>query len=109
MKDHIYSSVFNSPWLDVESFRVLRLRINMKPHVIIERIWLNVASSYSLNWKIVAKATENETIPYIARVLTNLLTMSALRTFAKMKEADIYVLLGDENQSILKEYYDYIT
>lgn len=74
-------------------------------YVYIQRIWVNVAVSFNLNWKDVYYATPDTTKPFVAKAITILLTISTLKVFGKVKEKDIKCLLGDEAWGIAEEYY----
>jgi hypothetical protein len=108
MNQYIVEMVQKSNWLKPHALDFLCIRESTPIHSVLEKIWLNVAASYGVKWQQIENATENETKLYSARIITMLLTISTLTTINKMKDYEVNILIGSENQYLIEDYFDYL-
>lgn len=106
--NNIVKMVKSSPWLEPHATDFMEFRYSTPVHTVIERIYLNVAGSYGVKWQQISNAKENQKELFAGRIICNLLIINALKLITKMKMYEINLLIGNENQTIIEDYFNYI-
>ena len=98
--------VSNSRWMVYHALDEFEFNEDTPVHTIFERILVNVAASFSYNWKDIYKTSISNRERYAAKVISMILIYRALKYFAKIKDrADIVSLIGRFNFDIMMSYY----
>jgi hypothetical protein len=104
----IVAEVQRSKWLDINSTAFMNIKKSTRVHEVFERIWLNVAISYSARWQELYYAKPTDMRLYVGRVVGLLLINTILKTHLDMDEDEITSLLGRKNMDIIDEYYRFL-
>lgn len=105
ISNRIILLVESSEWLKPHSCHHLKLYDCTEPYQIFERILINVASSNSITWKQLYKATINEPEIFAELCASIVLIDRYLLEIFKMNRADREVLLGVKFTEILDHYH----
>jgi hypothetical protein len=107
MDKHICTLIASSKWLEVGSINFMKIKQSTPIYSMIEIISLNVALSMGVNWTIIHKSNEHQTMLYSGKIVTALLIQSKLLYTYKMKVEDVNGFLGKEIVSAIEYYYEY--
>lgn len=108
MNNQVVEIVLKSQWLEQNATNFMNISLSTPTYLVVERIWINVSASFGIKWQQVEHANEFETKAYAARIITMLLIISTLSSKLQMKNYEINILIGKENQDLIDEYFEYI-
>ena len=96
--------IWESSWLEPTACQFLNIGVGTPPHVIIERILLNVSISFESNWKDVWKAEPTDNTQYKALIISLILIDKHLANFCGLSTLNRRSLLGERNWLVLQQY-----
>jgi hypothetical protein len=105
---HLVDMVESSKWLVVGATDFMNIKKSLPLHYAIERIYLNVALSYSVSWQEIMTTSGRNTRLLSAKIVILLLINSILKSYYEMKDYEINLFIGGNDSELLEEYFDYI-